>query len=61
MATFIAAFVILLLAAAGLGLGWLLRGRELKGTCATLGTMRDEPCPVCGSRPENCDKTPAKP
>ena len=35
MGTFIAVFVLFSLALAGIGLGYLVKGRALKGTCAS--------------------------
>lgn len=48
MATFLAVFVLFSLALAGLGLGWLVRGRELKGTCASQAAFTGGVCEVCG-------------
>ncbi|MBI2384294.1 MAG: hypothetical protein HYV18_09520 [Gammaproteobacteria bacterium] len=48
MGTFLAVFALFTLGAAGLGIGWLLKGRALKGTCASMSAMTGESCPVCG-------------
>lgn len=55
MATFLVTFGVFALAALGLGVGWLLSGRELKGSCGGLAAASGEPCPVCGGRPADCD------
>jgi len=57
MATFLAVFVLFSLALAGLGFGWLVRGRELKGTCASQSAFTGGVCEVCG-KTEACDSTP---
>ena len=48
MTTFLAVFVLFSLALAGLGIGWLVRGRELKGTCASQAQFTGGTCEVCG-------------
>ena len=48
LATFLAVFVLFALALAGLGIGWLVRGRELKGTCASQAVFTGGVCEVCG-------------
>ena len=53
MATFIAVFVLFSLALAGLGIGWLLKGRDLKGTCASQAAFTGGVCEVCG-KVEGC-------
>jgi len=54
MATFIAVFVLFSLALMGLGIGWLLKGKELKGTCASQAAFTGGVCEVCG-KTERCD------
>ena len=46
--TFLAVFTHFGLALAGLGIGWLVRGRELKGTCASQAAFTGGVCEVCG-------------
>jgi hypothetical protein len=53
IATFLAVFVLFALALAGLGIGWLVRGRELKGTCASQAAFTGGVCEVCG-KTETC-------
>lgn len=48
MTTFLAVFALLGLALAGMGIGWLVRGRELKGTCASQAKFTGGSCEVCG-------------
>lgn len=48
VATFLAVLVLFSLALAGLGIGWLVRGRELKGTCASQAALTGGTCEVCG-------------
>ncbi len=48
ISTFLAVFVLFGLALAGLGIGWLVRGRELKGTCASQAAFTGGVCEVCG-------------
>lgn len=59
MATFIVTFAVFALAAMGLGVGYLLQNRELKGSCGGISAMNGEPCPVCGGEPADCDREPA--
>jgi hypothetical protein len=54
MVTLIAVFILFSLALAGLGLGWLLKGKELKGTCASQAAFTGGVCEVCG-KTERCD------
>ncbi len=58
--TFLAVFVLFGLALAGLGIGWLVRGRELKGTCASQAVFTGGVCEVCG-KTEACEPEPKKP
>ena len=55
MATFLVTFAVFTLAAAGLGVGYLLANKELKGSCGGLSAMSGEPCPVCGGEPSKCE------
>lgn len=56
MATFLVTFAVFSLAIAGLGVGWLLQSRELKGSCGGISALDGEPCPVCGGEPTDCDR-----
>lgn len=44
MSTFIAGFVIFMLAFLGLAVGWLFAGKRLKGSC---GGINGDGCSVC--------------
>lgn len=59
MATFAAVFAVFVLAAAGLGMSYLVRGRALKGTCASQAVFTDGTCEVCG-KTTACDAPAAK-
>ncbi len=59
MATFLVTFAVFALAAAGLGVGYLLQNRELKGSCGGLSAMNGEPCPICGGKPADCEREAA--
>ncbi|SFF58081.1 hypothetical protein SAMN04488120_11038 [Fontimonas thermophila] len=48
LATFLVVLVLFSLALLGLGIGWLVRGRELKGTCASQAAFTGGTCEVCG-------------
>lgn len=48
MITFLATFILMLLVAAGLAVGLLLRGKELKGSCGGLNNIEGAECGVCG-------------
>ena len=52
MELFILSFVVIGLAVLGMALGVLLRGSELKGTCATLsgGVLASMACEICPAR-----------
>jgi uncharacterized protein len=54
MTTFLIAFVISSLAVFGMAIGWLMQGKELKGSCGGLSTFTGERCEACGGQPENC-------
>lgn len=54
MVTFLAVFVLFGLALAGLGVGWLMQGKVLKGTCASQSAFTGGVCDVCG-KTERCD------
>ncbi|MEQ1438066.1 hypothetical protein AAG565_01775 [Fontimonas sp. SYSU GA230001] len=59
MTTFLAVFVLFSLALLGLGVGWLVRGRELKGTCASQAAFTGGTCEVCG-KTEGCGGSPPR-
>lgn len=59
LTTFIAVLVLFSLALLGLGLGWLVRGRELKGTCASQAAFTGGTCEVCG-KTEGCGGEPPR-
>ena len=51
MTTFLLAFVVLLVAVAGMAAGVVLSGRRLKGSCGGLNLAPGlDACPVCGRR-----------
>lgn len=59
MGTFIAVFVLFSLALAGIGLGYLVKGRALKGTCASQAAFTGGTCEVCGkTEGEICGEPP---
>ena len=58
MTIFLITFGVFALAALGLGIGYLLQNRELKGSCGGLAAMNGEPCPVCGGEPADCERAP---
>jgi len=50
LATFLSTLFIVALCLAGLGIGFLLRGSELKGSCGGAGDDQDEGCGVCSRK-----------
>lgn len=60
MTTFLVTFGVFALAIGGLGIGWLLQNRELKGSCGGISALDGEPCPVCGGEPTDCDRPAAE-
>jgi hypothetical protein len=59
LTTFLAVLILFSLALAGLGIGWLVRGRELKGTCASQAAFTGETCEVCG-KTQGCGGDPPR-
>lgn len=51
---FIITFIVMSLAAMGLAIGWLVTGRELKGSCGGLSNVPGVKCDICG-RSESCE------
>ncbi|MFA5938183.1 MAG: hypothetical protein WC809_02410 [Sinimarinibacterium sp.] len=59
MATFLIVFAVFSLAFLGLSIGWLARGKELKGTCASQAEFTGGTCEVCGKK-EGCGGEPPR-
>lgn len=56
MGIFIVTFAVFALAVIGLGIGWLVTGKELQGSCGGLNKLNGmEECQICGRTPENCE------
>lgn len=61
MATFIFAFIVLLLLVAGMAIGVMLRGRPIKGSCGGMSALGiDTECDICGGDPNKCEKESAQ-
>lgn len=50
MQIFLATFIVMMLAAAGLAVGLIMRGRELKGSCGGLNNIDGAECGICGAK-----------
>jgi hypothetical protein len=50
LATFLSTLIIVGFCLAGLGIGFLLRGSELKGSCGGVGSDQDEGTCVCSRK-----------
>lgn len=64
MGIYIASFIIVTLALAGMAVGVLMRGRPIKGSCGGLGAAlgEDASCPYCSDEPERCpEQRPERP
>ena len=58
MNTFIAAFIVIGTAFAGLAIGLILRNKPIKGSCGGVMTSDDGVCTICGKTEINsCSKT----
>ena len=55
METFLLVGVVALLSILGLGIGYLVAGKELKGSCGGLGAMFGK-CDLCENK-DQCKKT----
>ena len=52
MELFLITLGVLLIAAAGMGVGVILSNKELKGSCGGLGNIIGEDCMFCGKKEE---------
>lgn len=56
MEIFIITFAAFTLTVIGLGIGWLVKGKELQGSCGGLNKLNGmEECQICGRNPESCE------
>jgi uncharacterized protein len=57
MVTLLLTFVILILVVLGMSLGLILRGKPIKGTCASMASIgMGESCEICGGDRNKCEK-----
>ena len=58
MSTFIAAFIVILVAFSALAIGLIIRNKPIKGSCGGVMTTEDGTCSICGKTEINsCTKT----
>ena len=58
MSTFIAAFIVILVAFSALAIGLIIRNKPIEGSCGGLMTSEDGTCSICGKTEINsCTKT----
>ena len=61
MATFILAFIVLLLLVAGMAIGVMLKGKPIKGSCGGMAALGiDTECDICGGDPRKCENESAE-
>lgn len=56
METFLATFLVMMLVVAGMAVGYVFTGRQIKGSCGGINNIDGDSCSVCG-RPagDSCD------
>ena len=58
MSTFIAAFIVILVAFSALAIGLIIRDKPIEGSCGGVMTSEDGTCSICGKTEINsCTKT----
>ncbi|NCX10204.1 MAG: hypothetical protein EBX21_01200 [Proteobacteria bacterium] len=58
MSTFIAAFIVTLVAFSALAIGLIIRNKPIEGSCGGVMTSKDGTCSICGKTEINsCTKT----
>ena len=58
MSTFIAAFIVILVAFSALAIGLIIRNKPIEGSCGGVVTSEDGTCSICGKTEINsCTKT----
>ena len=57
MKLFLFSFCITILAIAGMAIGAMLSGKELKGSCGGLGSIMGEDCSFCEHK-DKCKRSP---
>ena len=58
MSTFIAAFIVILVAFSSLAIGLIIRNKPIEGSCGGVMTSEDGTCSICGKTEINsCTKT----
>ena len=54
----ILAFVVFILFFLGMAIGYLVKGKPLKGSCGGVATlMGNESCEICGGNPLKCEES----
>jgi hypothetical protein len=58
MSTYIAAFIVILVAFSALAIGLIIRNKPIEGSCGGVMTSEDGTCSICGKTEINsCTKT----
>ena len=58
MSTFIAAFIVILVAFSALAIGLIIRNKPIEGSCGGVMTSENGTCSICGKTEINsCTKT----
>ena len=58
MSTFIASFIVILVAFSALAIGLIIRSKPIEGSCGGVMTSEDGTCSICGKTEINsCTKT----
>lgn len=58
MSTFIATFIVILVAFSALAIGLIIRNKPIEGSCGGVMTSEDGTCSICGKTEINsCTKT----
>ena len=58
MSTFIAAFIVILVAFSALAIGLIIRNKPIEGSCGGVMASEDGTCSICGKTEINsCTKT----
>ena len=58
MSTFIAAFIVILVAFSALAIGLIIKNKPIEGSCGGVMTSEDGTCSICGKTEINsCTKT----
>ena len=59
MEMFIVTFVVMMLAAGGLAVGYVFAGKEIKGSCGGINNIDGDSCNVCGRPAGDSCENPA--